>query len=606
MACADMAFIQSTTSVFPASMSVAQSSPVPLGVVVQPVVEGREVPVVSYGVGEVVRCETCGGYLSPFVVWVSAGQEWMCPLCKSKNTTPEFFHKPLDSTGQRIDALTRQDLCSLVYDIPATEDYIDRPPAPPTFCFLIDCTHAGLATSLCDTLEELIRTETFPGLPRTQIAFILFTAEIHLLSFDPDTERVQVISLGSTTETAFLPVPLEQLVVTIQDNTASILRAIEVIRAFAKVGYISNSGFRMALASVYTLLNNSGGKVAILYSGTTEGSSPVAASAHRSAAVTPGTLLPNSYDPWYHECGRKLGLHCISVDLFLSCSPAPELQSLLHLSEQTGGCVYLYPKSFDSIKLTSELYLSLTREQMWDVTLRLRVNKDWRLMQAYGSFVVKEGDLLALPVATGNNSVAYRLEIEEQTSRQGKIYLQAAALYTTANSERRFRVMNISIQVSNDRFEILSAGNSEVITLFWSRQAMVQAEEINEYGAGKSGVERKLRMLLAYAPTLPRSLQFLPYYVLGLVKMTVFHGGRSLGKGVPGLSSDIPCFQRHILLTWPVALLSQFLYPRLYPLTPPLSPALPSALNLTVSSLHKDQSYCLDTSLDLLVWLGMV
>lgn len=591
-----MAFLQTTTSVFPASQQLAQSCPVPLGVLVQPVQDAVALPVVSYGLEDVVRCRECGGYLSPFVVWVEAGQAWMCPLCKVRNATPAFFYQALDSAGQRLDQQGRPDLTLLAYDISAPEAYIDRPPAPPTFCFLLDCSQAavksGLVDALCDTLEEMVHTETFPGLARAQIGFILVTAEVHLISFDLDSDNIQMISIGQGTETAFFPVPLDQLVVSLQDKSASILRVLKLIRTFAATGFLSNSAFRMGLTFVHTLLYASGGKAVILLSDITSG----------TGANTAAPYTPNTYDSWYRDIGRQFGQKGILMDLFLASSRCSELPSLVHLSEQTGGSIYIYPKDSSVSKVSSELYLNLTSSQMWDVTVRLRTNKDWRVVQAYGSFVVREGDLLGMQVAHAGSTMAYRVEMEDQVIHQGKIYLQAAVLYTTSASERRIRVLNLSLKVSNDRFEILSGAQSEAITALWARQAIVQAEESNDFGAGRTGVERKLRMMLAYAPSLPRNLEFLPYYILGLVKMTVFHSGKSLNKGLFALISEIPAFQRHALLTWPSTSLCQLLYPRLYSLS--VTQELPAPLNLTVKSLSKDQVYCLDTGLDLLLWLG--
>lgn len=591
-----MAFLQTTTTVFPASQQLAQSCPVPLGVLVQPVQDAVELPVVSYGLEDVVRCKECGGYLSPFVVWIEAGQAWMCPLCKARNSTPAFFHQPLDSAGQRLDQQIRPDLSQLAYDISAPEAYIDRPPAPPTFCFLLDCSQAayksGLIEALCDTLEEMVHTETFPGLARAQIGFVLVTSEVHLISFDADSEKVQMISIGQGTETTFFPVPLDQLVVSLQDKSASILRVLKLIRTFAASGFLSNSAFRMGLMFAHTLLFASGGKAVILLCDINSG----------TVGNTVNSSSPNTYDSWYRDIGRQFGQKGILIDLFLASNRCSELPSLVHLSEQTGGSIYIYPKDCSVSKMSSELYLNLTNSQMWDVTVRLRTNKDWRVVQAYGSFVVREGDLLGMQVAHTGSTIAYRLEMEDQIIHQGKIYLQAAVLYTTSSSERRIRVLNLSLKVSNDRFEILSAAESEAITALWARQAIVQSEESNDFGAGRIGVERKLRKLLSYAPSLPRNLEFLPYYLLGLVKMTLFHSGKSLNKGFFALISDIPAFQRHALLTWPSASLCQLLYPRLYCLS--VAEELPVPLNLTVKSLSKDQIYCLDTGLDLLLWLG--
>ena len=600
-----MAFLQATTSVFPASQQLAQACPVPLGLIVQPVQDSKELPVVSYGLDEVVRCRECGGYLSPFVVWIAEGQAWMCPLCKSRNATPSFFYQMLDSAGQRLDQQLRPDLSQLAYDISAPEAYIERPPAPLTFCFLLDCSQAalklGLIDAFCETIEEMVKTEAFPGLARTQIAFILVSAEVHLIRFAEDSDAVQMVAIGQTTETAFLPVPLDQILVSLQEKSAAILRVLRLIRAFASSSLVSNSGFKMGLTYLHTLLHASGGKaIALLCNITTPaGSNP-------SLSTVSNTNSPNGYDSWYRDIGKQFGLKGISVDLYFLSNHCSELNSLVHLSEQTGGSLFLYPKDFPASKLSSELYLSLTRDQMWDVTVRLRVNRDWRVVQAYGSFMVREGDLLGMQVAHAGSSLAYRVEMEDQVIHQGKIYLQAAVLYTTTASERRIRVLNLSLKVSNDRYEILSAADPEIITTLWARQAMVQSEESNDFGAGKSGVERKMRMLMAYAPSLPRNLEFLPYYVLGLVKMTVFHSGRALAKGVPALICDIPAFQRHALLTWPSNSLCQLLYPRLYCLTnPPLSDTdLPTPLNLTVNSLSKAHIYLLDTGLDLLLWLG--
>lgn len=73
----------------PVSKDLAETSKLPLGLVVQPLAKPRkdEVPlqVVDHGADGPVRCTRCRAYISPWCTFVQGGAKFICGICSHSN-----------------------------------------------------------------------------------------------------------------------------------------------------------------------------------------------------------------------------------------------------------------------------------------------------------------------------------------------------------------------------------------------------------------------------------------------------------------------------------------------------------------------------------------
>lgn len=82
-------YIRATVDKIPVSSDLAETSKLPLGLVVQPLAKPRkdEVPlqVVDHGAEGPVRCTRCRAYISPWCTFVQGGSKFICGICSHSN-----------------------------------------------------------------------------------------------------------------------------------------------------------------------------------------------------------------------------------------------------------------------------------------------------------------------------------------------------------------------------------------------------------------------------------------------------------------------------------------------------------------------------------------
>ena len=91
-----------------------------------------------------MRCRECRAYVNPFVKFIDNGSRWVCNFCRLDNQTESYYYAQTDKSGQRVDFNERSELYSGTVDFLASSEYMNRPPMPPTFVFLLDVSHQAI------------------------------------------------------------------------------------------------------------------------------------------------------------------------------------------------------------------------------------------------------------------------------------------------------------------------------------------------------------------------------------------------------------------------------------------------------------------------------
>lgn len=531
---------------------------------------------------------------------------WLCALCSAVNPVPDYFYAPLASNGQREDLSSRSELTNFAYDILAPEEYMQRPPMPPTYCLVIDVSQAarqcGMTAAVCDILETIVEKQAFPGLPRTQIAIILYGHEVHLVGFQGENGPIRLYSISKATEELFLPAPIEELLISVEGNEASIGNCMNVIRKMNTESCVESSALRLAISYGKMLLSASGGKL-LLFLGESNPQDAV--------QYTTETMV-NSQITYYQQRGYELANCCVAVDLFVAATRYCSLYSLGDLAKYTSGKVYFYPelKPSESVKLRTELWTDLTQETVWEAKFRLRVSRDWKVGLCYGHFTPYDSTMQALPVLDSTQTLSFDLSLGVTLASSPYIHVQAAMLYSTSDGDRRIRVINGRYALSHSLKEIYLSTNSLSIAAIWAKQAVYLMISSNRFETGKNYIESQIKTLystyLLYRTAEDsHPLAFLPALTLGYMKLGLFNGLVSGCKGyLDHLDYDGACWQRYLVSTLSAESLGLVAYPRLYPLHTMAQAENAVPLPLTRASLEAAGVYLLDAGWEMQVWVG--
>ena len=91
-----------------------------------------------------MRCKDCRAYVNPFVRFIENGTKWICNFCGDLNITENYYYSPVNKMGVREDIEDRMELTKGTVDFLASNEYMNRPPMPPTFVFVLDVSKQAI------------------------------------------------------------------------------------------------------------------------------------------------------------------------------------------------------------------------------------------------------------------------------------------------------------------------------------------------------------------------------------------------------------------------------------------------------------------------------
>ena len=156
-----------TTDYIPSTTNAFKDSNIPFAITVRPYGEAmnedgttQEVPTVTFKNDPIVRCKDCRAYINPFVRWVQDGNAWICPFCGDLSQTPKYYYSTIESDGYRTDHDMRPELSCGSVDFICVDEYMNRPPMPPTYIFAFDASkpavESGYLAYACSTIKSVI------------------------------------------------------------------------------------------------------------------------------------------------------------------------------------------------------------------------------------------------------------------------------------------------------------------------------------------------------------------------------------------------------------------------------------------------------------------
>jgi protein transport protein SEC24 len=212
----------------------------------------------------------------------------------------------------------------------------------------------------------------------------------------------------------------------------------------------------------------------------------------QGAETSSGDKISSS-NLFFTNTSSELAHSQVSVDLFIFTigkGVFKNLQTFADLARFSCGNLFYYPdyEYYQSgLKFTNELYNSLTRSCAWEGVFRVRTSTGFNQIATYGNKLIKQrtADLILCPVIDKDRVIVYELDRELEASdkperrrlmtEQKHMFIQSALLYSTADGERRIRVHNAAVPLTNQAHLVFDYMDTSALALYYARAAIARS-----------------------------------------------------------------------------------------------------------------------------------
>jgi protein transport protein SEC24 len=197
------------------------------------------------------------------------------------------------------------------------------------------------------------------------------------------------------------------------------------------------------------------------------------------------TPVGTTYNTW----GVDLVNAGICVDLwFFPVSTQLELTTVSQLASMTGGDIHFFANFNpvkDTVRISHDLRHSLIRESGYNAVLRIRCSNGLCLFahyqqklcisltvfiihigltthQQFGNFHMKNSTDIELAGIDQDKAIAFIVKHDEKLDTKLDASFQCAMLYTTAAGQRRVRVINLSLPVTDNIGSVFRSAQMDV------------------------------------------------------------------------------------------------------------------------------------------------
>ncbi len=622
----DPRYLRLTCGALPVNGSVKQRFGLPIACIVRPLIPGENVPVAHFGSTGIVRCRRCRTYINPFVQFIDGGRRFRCNVCQLPNEVPVDYFCTLDANGRRRDVHERPELRHGTVELLASQEYMVRPPMPPTYFFALDVSaqavSSGFLAVAVRTIKETL--DHLPGGERTHVGFLTYDSTLHFYALKPGSSQPQMMVVAELDD-PFCPAP-EDLLVNLGESREAVDALLDMLpNAFAETQQVE-SCMGPAVQAAYMAMNHIGGKLLMFQSTLPSlGSGRLLnrGDDHRSAGTDKEHLARSPADPFFKKIAAECSRQQICVDVFASASPYADLASLSTLPRYTGGQVYHYPAfrvERDGPRLSKELRHNLTRFTAWEAVCRVRCSKGFRVSSFNGHFFIRSMDLLALPATNADQAYAVQIAHDEQLPTTNTSFLQCALLYTNDQGERRIRVHTMCVPVVSDVAQMYRAVDGGAMSAFLTRLGVERSltarlQDAREAMQTKlSSALKEFRMLNTSAARAfnrliyPEKMRLIPLFALCAGKSVALRGQTR------DVSVDERIASVFEIMSAPTEAILRRLYPAMYALhaMPPEAGTkdeegrviMPPRTALAGERIDARGAYLVDDGYQCLLWLG--
>jgi len=462
------------------------------------------------------------------------------------------------------------------------------------------------------SIKETIQSGQIPGGQRAQMGIITFDTSLHFYNLNSNLSQPQMMVV-SDLEDLFLPLP-DDILVPISESESVIMNLLDNLPNIFRETKVNESCMGSAVKGAFMAMKHIGGKL-MVFGACIPSIGDLALKSTRDNPRLLGTdrevELLRPVNDGYKDLGAELTRAQISVEMFLAPQQYIDLASISPLAKYTGGDIRYYPNFHIQLsggKLKNELQHVLTRFMGWEAVMRVRVSRGWKITKFYGHLFIRGQDLLVVPNCHSDQTFAIAIDMEDNVTPDPVLCVQSALLYTNSEGERRIRVNTWAGLTTQSFNDIINSVDVQAATTMLSHIALEQSLKTT-LAEGRNRLQQQCQQIVSVGHSCPNAeaLQFLPLYIMGMLKSQAFRGTNDIGADL----------RTHIwmrLETLSVSQLAAYYYPRMMAFHNIAdncgipdehgSVALPDMLNLTSESMTQDGVYVLEDGDSILMWIG--
>ncbi len=638
-------FISPTTNVFPNNNNLLTELSFPIGLNLSPLsnMSQREIPFINYGEKNIPRCpnNNCRAYLNPFVKFIEGGDKWICNICNQINITEDYYYNNLDNNNERIDKNTKIELFNGSYEFFANQTYWKngKNPTKAFFIFLIETSlsaiNNGYLNAIIESLKDIINNESFYNGNDVNISFITYDSNVHFYNYNNKMNQPQLLCV--TDEPVFLPSIKDNLIYNLKNQKDKILQILDCIQNTFTTNSIKDSNkIFSALNGAYLLGRSLGGKI-IIFSSSNSLANNNKLIKEIDKTLTKEQIAYSTHDKrQLGNMGINLTNENMSCDIFACAENLIYVYTLNQLCEYSNGNLYFY-KNFNINlhykNLFNQIRKVLSRQICWEGVLRTRFSHNYQICEYLTPVLISNKDLFIFPC--GDSDQHYQIGVnmiqkkEENNNNNNDIsdnfndnfiYIQSALLYSYGDGQRRIRVHNLCLPLSNKNRDIYNGINPEFLATYYLKQTIDKIYKTKNISNAIISTETLFKTFISLVLNTSQSmkkelidnLQYLPIYMLGMIKHRVF----CKDEIERNYDIDLSNYLRIKLQRMSSEEILPYIYPNIYPIHELLNyenlgkinnetfvPNIPNIISTRESSMEKNGLYLIDNGYLLIIYV---
>ncbi|KAM3580935.1 COPII coat Sec23p-Sfb3p heterodimer component [Umbelopsis sp. WA50703] len=171
------------------------------------------------------------------------------------------------------------------------------------------------------------------------------------------------------------------------------------------------------------------------------------------------------------------------------------------LASLTGGDVHYLPNfnhNNDGAKLAYDMKHSLMKQTGHNGVVRIRCSNGLTVHDQFGNFTMKNSTDIELAGIDEDKSIAFVIKHDDKLDPKLEASFQCAMLYTTATGERRVRVINLSLPVTDNIADVFRNAQMDVTVSLFMRQAVSLAGTKSTVQLRDELTDKCVKILAAY------------------------------------------------------------------------------------------------------------
>ncbi len=630
-------FISPTTNVFPINNNLLSEISFPIGLNISPLsISNTQIPIVDYGEKNIPRCpnNNCRAYLNPFVKFIDGGDKWICNICKQINITEEYYYGNLDNNNERVDKNNKYDLCCGSYEFLANKQYWknNKNPTIAYFIFLIETSFSsisnGFLTATIESIKDVINNESFYNGNDVKLTFITYDSNVHFYSYNNKMNQPQMLCVAD--EPVFVPTVKENLTFNLKDNKDKILQILDLIQnTFVSNSCKDSNKIFSALNGAYLLGRGLGGKI-LIFSSSNSLSSNNKLISEIDKTKTKEQIAYSTHDKrQLGNMGINLTNENISCDIFACAENPIYVYTLNQLCEYSNGNIYFY-KNFNLDlhykNIFNQIRKVLTRPICWEGVLRTRFSHGYKIQDFITPVLISNKDLFIFP--TYDSDQHYQIGINMIQNNENNnlynndnfIFIQSALLYSFGDGQRRIRVHNLCLPLSNRARDIYNGINAEYLASYYLKQTIDKIYKTKNISNAIISTETLFKTFISVflnssqsmKKELIENIQFLPIYMLGMIKHRIF----CKDEIERNYDIDLSNYLRIKLQRMSSEEILPYIYPNIYPIHELMNdttlgqidnetgiPKIPNIIATRESEMSNDGLYLIDNGYLLVIYV---